>query len=194
MNFLKNWAFCWQFLRNLREYTSKMQLWCLLVAFGAIAICHAIPVSKKDSVKAEADLRQLEFADAYNDNTQSVRSGRQGGGFYDYFAYQNQNPSEYYQQSYYPDYFGSYYDSMAYQPQPPRRPSTININSSPLVYPSRRKYNQRRKNIEASTQRWTVWDLARKWVNPNQQQQCIGLCSLCSESLFITFNKHYRDL
>lgn len=139
-----------------------MQLWwwCLLIAFEATTISHAIPVPEMSS--AETELRQLEldkFA-GVNNNRQAVRNGRQGG-FYDYFAYPSEYPSDYHQPSYYPDYYGSYYDSMAYQPtrRPTRRPSTIN---SPIGYPSRRKFNQRRKNIEASTQRWTVWDLARK--------------------------------
>lgn len=164
LNFSKIWLFCCQFLWNLWEYISKMQMWCLLFAFGAIATSYAIPVPKISSSKAETELRQLEFTDPSNEGKQAVRSGRQGGGFYDYFAYQqNPYPSEYSQPSYYPDYYGSYYDSMAYQPlppPPPRRPSTINSSSN--GYPKRRKFNQRRKNIEASTQRWTVWDLARK--------------------------------
>lgn len=135
-----------------------MQLKCLLLTFSVITISHAIPVPKISSAETADDLRQLEFA-SENNRKHTVRNGRQGGGFFDYFSY----PSEYSQPSYYPDYYGSYYDPYSYQPpsppiQPPRRPTTI--NNSPIGYPSRRKYNQRRKNIEANTQRWTVWDLA----------------------------------
>lgn len=138
-----------------------MQLRFLLFAFGAFAIAHAIPVPKMSSAERD-EIRQLDVASKSNAE-QAVRNGRQGGGFYDYFAY-NPYPSpyqsDYNQPSYYPDYYGSYFDSMAYQPPPP--PQQPIINSSPVGYPSRRKYNKRRKNFEATTQRWTVWDLARK--------------------------------
>lgn len=80
-----------------------------------------------------------------------ARNGRQG--FYDYFS----NPYEYYKAPNYPDYssyYGSYFDSPTYNQSP--------YVNRPAQKVSRKKYDQRRKQFEASTQRWTVWDLARK--------------------------------
>lgn len=119
----------------------------LLTVFVIFTICHAVPVPKKGATETDLSRKEFDAQPGDSNNRQAARNGRQSG-FYDYFAY----PSEYYQQPYYPDYYGS------------RRP---NINSSPIgypnaYYPSRRKHDQRRKNVEASTQRWTVWDLARK--------------------------------
>lgn len=134
---------------------------CLLIVFGIFTHSFAAPVPTKSS--AESELRRPQKFDAFsgdiNNRQTETRTGRQGGFSYDYFAYPSEN---YYQPSYYPDYYGSYYDSLAYKPT--RRP---NINNSPVGYsnphyPSRRKHDQRRKNVEANTQRWTVWDLARK--------------------------------
>lgn len=130
----------------------------MLIVFGIVTLCHAVPVPKMSTDEAELihrpnyDTFDGANKNSNNDDRQTVRNGRQNG-FYDYFSY----PSEYSQPSYYPDYYSSYYDSFAYKPT--IRPT---VNRAPIGYPSRKKFDQRRKNFEASTQRWTVWDLARK--------------------------------
>lgn len=76
--------------------------------------------------------------------------------FYDYpFSY-----SDYYKQiPAYPDYYNSYYDPSYYAPAP----NVPQPNRRPNGYPSKKK-TQRRKGspFEPTTQKYTVWDLARK--------------------------------
>lgn len=82
-----------------------------------------------------------------------ARNGRQNY-FYDYpYSY----PSyDFYKSPAYPDYYNSFYDTSNYAPQSNRRP---HING----YPSKKK-SQRRKGFpfEPTTQKYTIWDLARK--------------------------------
>lgn len=131
---------------------AKMLSWRLL--FLTIVLCAAFS-SGSPLRRADLDLESARRGEVFEINEklskEPIRSGRQG--FYDYFS----NPYEYYKAPNYPDYssyYGSYFDSPTYNQNP--------YVNRPAPKVSRKKYDQRRKQFEASTQRWTVWDLARK--------------------------------
>lgn len=116
---------------------------CLLIIINII-FASGKPLPKKEVIEGARRGHVLETEDEVSNTPE--RRGRQR--FYDYFSY----PYDYYKSPQYPDYtsfhFGSYNDSPAYNPRP---------SSSK---PSRKRYDQRRKQFEGTTQRWTVWDLA----------------------------------
>lgn len=129
-----------------------MESWkfvCFLVVV-VLALLEASPIPQTSADDFGFIDRVLE-ADSTLSGT-PTRNGRQNY-FYDYpFSY----PYDYYKQvPAYPDYFNSFYDPY-YAPQPERRPQ-------PNVYPSKKK-TQRRKGFpfEPTTQKYSVWDLARK--------------------------------
>lgn len=118
---------------------------CLLIA-ATIASSNANPLPQKDASK----VGEVEYNQKYSNTV--AREARQG---YNY-DYPYENLLEYYK-TYYPDYYNAYYDQ-AYQQYYPQRPSYYGNNIS-----TRKKYNNRRQGLfEPTTQKYTVWDLAKK--------------------------------
>lgn len=135
-----------------------MVLWkisCLLIVMGVLH-SEAGPLPKeKDTTEgnraSEAQENQALIPTNSHGNSQT-RQGRQAY-FYDYYS----SPYDYYKSPYYSDYFNNYYDSSPYQQAAPA------YQQHPQrVYPSRKKYTQRRRNFKATTQKYSIWDLARK--------------------------------
>lgn len=120
---------------------------CLLIIISII-FANGKPLPKEDVIEGARRGRVL----ATDDKVPRIPERRSRQGFYDYFSYSY--PFDYYKSPQYSDYtsfqFGSNYDAPAYNP----RPSSNK--------PARKRYDKQRKQFEGTTQRWTIWDLARK--------------------------------
>lgn len=138
------------------------QLTCTLIIVS-VALASGSPLPKKEAVESARRGRVLEADDDISNTPE--RKGRQG--FFDYFS----SPYGNYKSQQYPDYssfhFGNFYDSPSYGSPSYGSPSYGSQSSRPsrpsYNKPARKRYDQRRKQFEGTTQRWTVWDLAKKW-------------------------------
>lgn len=135
-----------------------MSLWkilCLVVAI-TFALLEASPLLQRQDVRKNELSGQIAEAD----NTLSKipqRKGRQNY-FYDYpFSF----PYDFFKSPSYPDYFNPYYDPSSYYSSYQSNQKQYPYPYGP--YPSKKKTRRRKGNsFEPTTQKYTVWDLARK--------------------------------
>lgn len=124
---------------------------CFLIVI-AIASLEASPVPQTQANDFSFVDRALNADDLFSGSPS--RQGRQNY-FYDYpFSY-----ADYYNKPVpaYPDYYNSYYDPSYYAPAPVPQP-----NRRPSGYPSKKTQRRKGSPFEPTTQKYTVWDLARK--------------------------------
>lgn len=123
---------------------------CLFIAVAS-AFLDATPIPRPQSDDDFGLSSQILNSDDTFLNS-PARTGRQNF-FYDYPLSYFDN----YRSPSYSDYYNSFYDPY-YAPEPPRRPHT---NS----YPSKKRLQGNRRKgfpFEPTTQKYTIWDLARK--------------------------------
>lgn len=126
----------------------KMISWAVLFILitTVFAFLDASPFPQSDFGDFE------EYNDQVDDSFRNkLARNRRQNYYYDYpFA----NPYDYYKAPAYPDYYNPYYQPSYFNLQPNRKPFGYNT--------SKKSHRRKGNPFEPTTQKYTVWDLARK--------------------------------